>query len=290
MARIVLVSILLLGGSVAARSRLVVLGIAPSSPALKPIAESINEQVLTDLGREARLDVLGTSDVQAVLGLERQRQLLGCSDSSSCLVEISGALGAPWLVSGSLAKFGRATRVDLKLLRTRDGKVVFRDGQTFKDDSEVFEAVSVLVAKLLKAVDFTEGATPDAPVVDSNAKPIPDEPPPAIASAPSTPAPSNSTGKWVVGGVGLAAVLAGGFVCGLGFANYDSTKARRADLEYSAAQSSYAAANSLKLAGGIIGGAGLAAVGAALVWFLLPSTPTVSIGFGENRLLVWGSF
>lgn len=47
MARIVLVSILLLGGSVAARSRLVVLGIAPSSPALKPIAESINEQVLT---------------------------------------------------------------------------------------------------------------------------------------------------------------------------------------------------------------------------------------------------
>src|SRR3712207_8464674 len=37
-------------------------------------------------------DVIGPSEIRAVIGLERQKQLLGCSDESSdCLAEIGGA-------------------------------------------------------------------------------------------------------------------------------------------------------------------------------------------------------
>lgn len=302
MARNLLLSLLLLAGPAAAKSRIVVLGISASSEALRPVAESINEQVLTDLGREERLDVLGTSDVQAVLGLERQKQLLGCSDSSNCLVEISGALGAPWLVSGSLAKLGKAMRIDLKLIRTRDGKVVFRDGRTFKDESDVFEAVSALVSKLVKAIDFKEGAGNVAPgptpepvkVTPTPVEPKPTAelpPPPAPPAVEKSAAPSSSLGKWVLGGAGLAAALTGGALVGIGFANYEATRSRRAELDYAVAQSNYGAANGLKVTGVVVGAAGIAALGAALVWFLLPTdAANVAFGVSSNGLQVRGSF
>lgn len=288
---------LLLAVPAAAKSRIVVLGISASSDALRPVGLTINEQVMTDLGREERLDVLGTSDVQDLIGLERQKQLLGCSDNSSCMMEISSALGSPWLVSGSLGKLGKAMRLDLKLIRTRDGKVVFRDGRTFKDESDVFEAVSALVSKMLKAIDYKEGATVDAPkvattVVETTPPPVdapPPTPPPSVeASAPSA---SGTLGKWVLGGAGVAAAIAGGILIGVGFSNYASTSSKRAMLSYDTALSDYSAANGLKVAGAAIAGAGVAAIGAAIVWLFMPAeAATVLFGIGADGVQVRGSF
>src|SRR3990172_8953663 len=39
------------------------------------------------------LEVTSPRELTALLGLERQRQLLGCEDDSSCLIEIAGAIG-----------------------------------------------------------------------------------------------------------------------------------------------------------------------------------------------------
>ncbi|MBM4776700.1 MAG: hypothetical protein GQE15_03265 [Archangiaceae bacterium] len=295
-----LVLSLLLVAPAAAKSRIVVIGINASSEALRPVALTINEQVMTDLGREERLDVLGTSDVQDLIGLERQKQLMGCSDSSTCMVEISSALGAPWLVSGSLGKLGKAMRLDLKLIRTRDGKVVFRDGKTFKDESDVYEAVSALVTKMLKAIDYQEGATADVPKVVApvvEAKPAtppadapPAAPPPAVAQ-PVAPSAGGNVGKWVLGGAGLAAAVTGGILLGVGFSNYESTKGSRATLDYETAQSQYTAANGLKVAGAAIGAAGVAALGAALVWVFLPAdSPSAWFGIGVGGVQVRGSF
>jgi hypothetical protein len=37
-----------------------------------------------------------------LLGLERQKQMLGCAeDSSNCLAELAGALGARFVLNGS---------------------------------------------------------------------------------------------------------------------------------------------------------------------------------------------
>lgn len=289
---------LILAAPAAAKSRIVVIGINASSDVLRPVALTINEQVMTDLGREERLDVLGTSDVQDLIGLERQKQLMGCTDNSTCMVEISSALGAPWLVSGSLGKLGKAMRLDLKLIRTRDGKVVFRDGKTFKDESDVYEAVSALVTKMLKAIDYKEGATVDAPkvaatVVETKPPPsgevTPPPPPPAVEV--TAPAASGNVGKWVLGGAGLAAAITGGILIGVGFSNYESTKTSRGNIEYATAQSQYMSANSLKVAGAAIAGAGVAALGAAIVWFLMPSeSVTALFGIGVEGVQVRGSF
>src|SRR4051812_36888184 len=50
------------------------------------------------------IKVLTSHDVEAVLGMERQKQLMGCADDSSCLTEIVGALGVDGIL---LADLGR---------------------------------------------------------------------------------------------------------------------------------------------------------------------------------------
>ena len=214
-------------------------------------------------------------------------------------MEISSALGAPWLVSGSLAKLGKAMRMDLKLIRARDGKVVFRDGRSFKDESDVFEAVSALVAKLVKAIDIKEGASTTTtsappPVVVEPARPVvtdvPPPPPPVVVE--TTAAPAGNLGKWVLGGAGVVGVLAGAGMLIGGFVSYDATKMKIGTLSFDAATKEYSSANSLKVAGAAVGSAGLAALVAAIVWFVMPSdaAPTTFIGVSSNGVLVQGGF
>src|SRR4051794_13436933 len=50
------------------------------------------------------LRVTTRAEIAAVLGVERQRQLLACSDGSECFAELAGALGVDAVVTGSVAK------------------------------------------------------------------------------------------------------------------------------------------------------------------------------------------
>src|SRR5438046_7919376 len=54
---------------------------------------------------DAGYQVVTRKQIDAVLGLERQKQLLGCADSSSsCLTELAGALGVDAILVGSVAR------------------------------------------------------------------------------------------------------------------------------------------------------------------------------------------
>jgi hypothetical protein len=60
------------------------------------------------------------ADVAVVLGLERQRQLLGCSsDSSNCAMELAAALNARVLLGGSIARVGAGYAVHTAWSRAR---------------------------------------------------------------------------------------------------------------------------------------------------------------------------
>jgi hypothetical protein len=68
-----------------------------------------------------RLKVTTAGDVASILGLERQKQLLGCGESS-CLAELAGALGVEGLLTGSVVRTpSSGWLVTLKVVRTRDG-------------------------------------------------------------------------------------------------------------------------------------------------------------------------
>jgi hypothetical protein len=61
------------------------------------------------------LRVYTASELQALIGLERQRQLLACVQSA-CTAELGNAVGARGLVTGSVGKFGTALQVNIKVL------------------------------------------------------------------------------------------------------------------------------------------------------------------------------
>src|SRR5579859_3364247 len=56
------------------------------------------------IAQSGRVSVSTAAEIGAVMGFERQRQMLACSDSSnSCLAELAGAFGADGVIVGSIA-------------------------------------------------------------------------------------------------------------------------------------------------------------------------------------------
>ncbi len=282
----------------AERTRVVVLGVNASDPKLKQLADSIGEQILTELSREKRLDPIGTSDVSAVLGLERQKQMLGCTDqSASCLAEISAALGAPFLVTGNLAKAGKATRVDIKLIRARDGKAVFRDGRNFKDESEMFDLVSSIVQALVASMDLP--AEKPAVVLDAPKKTEVTPPPsppsvPAVAveAQPSKPGPSVL--PWVVAGAGLITAGVGAMLFISAGAEQTATLAPdyKAANTYTVVRNKVDSQTATMQGGGTLLGVGVLAAAGGLAWALLGNQPAapVAVAPSLNGIVVGGGF
>src|SRR5688572_25341010 len=67
--------------------------------------------------------VITTRDVQAILGQEAAKQQMACTDSS-CLSELADAIGADFLVSGDIARFGEQTLLTLRLVDMKSAQVV----------------------------------------------------------------------------------------------------------------------------------------------------------------------
>jgi hypothetical protein len=93
-----------------------------ASPGLKVVnlpaetGDFYSEHLALQLGREG-LRVITGSEIRSLLGMERQKQLLGCSDeSSNCMAELADALGANALLVGSVGKFGSVYQINLRVL------------------------------------------------------------------------------------------------------------------------------------------------------------------------------
>ena len=63
--------------------------------------------------RNRGLEVIGESDIFAILGFERTRAVLSCAEST-CLSEIGGALGVNDLVHGTIGKMGEYLAISIK--------------------------------------------------------------------------------------------------------------------------------------------------------------------------------
>lgn len=54
---------------------------------------------------EARLKVVSEEDIAKALGLNRQRELMGCTSETQCATELADAMGARYVVSGRVDRF-----------------------------------------------------------------------------------------------------------------------------------------------------------------------------------------
>src|SRR5688500_12106365 len=72
------------------KPKLIVLDLAAAGGVEPSVAGALSETVANETQARGFFQVLSSREVATLIGLERQRELLGCSDdSSACLTELS---------------------------------------------------------------------------------------------------------------------------------------------------------------------------------------------------------
>ncbi|HEY3448308.1 MAG TPA: hypothetical protein VGK67_18270 [Myxococcales bacterium] len=149
-------------------------------------AQAITDAITGEIRRVPGVKLITQDEIAALLGLERQKGLLGCSDEK-CISEIGGALGVDRLVTGRLSKLGETWMFNLKALDPNKATVVGQVDRNVRKASidDMIELIPTMVGELFGAAP-TKGPmrTVEAPKADP-AKPA--EPAPAPAAA--APAP-----------------------------------------------------------------------------------------------------
>jgi hypothetical protein len=99
-----------------------------------------------------RLRVVGQKDVSQMLSVEQQKQLAGCTETS-CLVEIAGAMGAQYLLDGTVGIVGQSNVLSLTLIDSSRGAVLGKKTAVVKGEREqLLASVHQLVAELMEPV------------------------------------------------------------------------------------------------------------------------------------------
>ena len=148
-----------------APQKVAVWSIQPAQGISAGAAQVLEDVVATELARTGRFQVIGRADLAALLGYERQRQVLGCVESS-CLAEIGGAVGAELVLSGQAGQLGSQYRLSLLLVDARKGVAVARAARfTAATEDALAAAVPEVVADLVGA--SPRAGARDAPATSS---------------------------------------------------------------------------------------------------------------------------
>lgn len=94
------------------------------------------------------VQVVTQKEIAAVLGLERQKQILGCADDS-CSVELAGALGGDATMTGSVAKFGDSITLSVRVVGAKDAKVLAAYSDSAASEARIKDLVARAGASLV---------------------------------------------------------------------------------------------------------------------------------------------
>ncbi|OGQ80958.1 MAG: hypothetical protein A2289_12330 [Deltaproteobacteria bacterium RIFOXYA12_FULL_58_15] len=100
--------------------------------------------------QSGRYHAIGKSDIEALLGLEKAREVLAY-DGPTCLSDIGNVLGVPFLITGSVGKLGEKKIVlTLQLLDVQNSKSVNTISHTANSDPSALDVeLQMAVAKLV---------------------------------------------------------------------------------------------------------------------------------------------
>jgi hypothetical protein len=129
------------------------------------IVSVFRESLLVEVRKLQRVSVLGADEVRAMLDLEAQKQLTGCSEANSCLAELADALGADAVIVGGIVQLGGADGADgetVLTLKRVDQKSASVSQQTSKrlksaGGEELIAVIGTVVAELFPEVPLREG-------------------------------------------------------------------------------------------------------------------------------------
>lgn len=111
--------------------------------------------------RDRGLSVITSQDIAMLLGVERQKQLLGCGEeATNCMVELGSALGAQLVVTGTIAKLESTYQVKLRVLQSGDGKVVAQEGAKAGSQEGLLSSLDDAAASLARQLGVKEKVPP----------------------------------------------------------------------------------------------------------------------------------
>lgn len=199
-----------------------------------------------------------------------------CNGKRACLAELGRQLKAPWVIAVSVASIDAELSIGLELLRVADEAVVETDSLLLPKKARLEPThLQAFAAKVAARLAPPAPVTPpDAPVV-TRLEPTPPPPVEPLLPPPPPPPERSHTTSFVLGGVGLAALVAGGTVLALGVAGRAPLTAGqpgddlrvRSTLSASEADALNTRTNALIIGGvgGLVLGAGLGTAG-VLTW------------------------
>lgn len=214
------------------------------------------------------VSAITASEIASLIGLDRQKQLLGCAtDSSSCLAELSAALGVDGIITGSVGHFGNIFQVNLKVVSAGDGRQLAVFSGTADDEAHVLELLTrgaaLMAPDIFKAL---KRAPPAAAAVAGGDLPV-------LVERPG----GARRWSWIPAAVAVVALGIGtGLMITVGL---DDRRVRTlpAGTSYSQAQEIVADAGRRQTAGISLWIAGGAAALAAAAMFLFGAAPEVAL-------------
>ncbi len=243
------------------------------------------------------------NEIATMLGFERQKELMGCSDkSTSCLAELANALGVDGLITGTVGKFGKTYQVNLKVLNAGDARPLAAYSNRVKDEEALIEEYSKAAKQIAPTLARRLGKSlapprelpmPEPSKAKAKAQPAPD----AAQQVAAAPAPEEVTASAPSGGLRRlwwipaagGAVFAGVGVGLLVDAQAKSASIRSGELEPAAATSAASAGKVEQPLGAVLVGVGLAAVAAGgALWLFGPdeAAPKASVALAPGGAAV----
>lgn len=132
------------------------------------IVSQVVDALALSISRHSETEVLTSTDIEAVLGLEATRQALDCDEGScAAMDEITRALDVRYTIGGSIAPRRDGFYVYASLVDVAGGRAVARSGALVNDDDYAVD-LAPLVDELLIGL-HGKGAASSATVPDVSA-------------------------------------------------------------------------------------------------------------------------
>ncbi|MDF1565133.1 MAG: hypothetical protein P1V51_19000 [Deltaproteobacteria bacterium] len=207
--------------------------------------EGLSGLLASEIDRRPGCAVIRSAEIRTMLGFEAQKQLLGCDDGS-CLAELGGALGVPYLVQSEVTEVGGTYLITLVLLDVEASEAARRVTREAGGERELVSALRSAVAELM------DGPAGAAASNGSGSE----------GFAEPRRGGGGRTLKWIGLGLGGATAIAGGVIYGGALGTY--YKAKSDPLAVTRAQRD-AAESRYPLGLGLLGGGAALAIGALLL-------------------------
>jgi hypothetical protein len=128
--------------------RVLVMGLEAAG-ASADIVQVANGIVVQSLARASSISVITDDDIRRLVELEAEREVVGCS-TASCLAEIAGALGADFVVFGTVGKLDELFVVQLNLFDAAAARAMGREEIRARRAGALASPLTTAAAKLVE--------------------------------------------------------------------------------------------------------------------------------------------